>query len=171
MKFFVTLRQRTWEVELAGDRVSVDGVEHHAELRAVEGTPLRVLLLDGRTRALPMESTGRGAWRIVAHGEPCELEVLDERAAHLRSLLGSAAAPTGPVTLKAPMPGLVVRVLAEPGQAVAAGASLIVLEAMKMENELKAAVAGVVDSVAVAPGQTVEKGEILLRFASLPASP
>ena len=57
------------------------------------------------------------------------------------------------------------RVLARAGQRVAPGTSLVVLEAMKMENELKAAAPGVVAQVAVTPGQTVEKGEILVTFA------
>jgi biotin carboxyl carrier protein len=60
------------------------------------------------------------------------------------------------------MPGLVVRVLVEPGQTVGAGAGLVVLEAMKMENELKSPRAGVVDTVAARPGQAVEKGQVLV---------
>jgi pyruvate carboxylase subunit B len=64
------------------------------------------------------------------------------------------------------MPGLVVKVHVQPGQEVAAGASLVALEAMKMENELKARGPGVVAKVLVAPGETVEKGTILVTFAS-----
>ncbi len=168
MKYYVTLQGRTWVIGLEGNRVTVDGEEHHAELRSVDGSPLGLLLLDGRTWSFPMESKGRGVWSVQAQGEEREVEVLDERAAHIRSLVGEGAAPTGPLALKAPMPGLVVRVLAETGQRVAAGDSLVVLEAMKMENELKAAGQGTVTEVAIRPGQTVERGQILIRFA--PAS-
>ena len=62
------------------------------------------------------------------------------------------------------MPGLVVRVQIEPGEKVAAGDPLVVLEAMKMENELKAGAPGVVKSVRVAPGEAVEKGQVLVEF-------
>jgi pyruvate carboxylase subunit B len=66
--------------------------------------------------------------------------------------------------LKAPMPGLVLRVQVTPGQAVAAGAGLVVLEAMKMENELKAPASAVVRAVRVQPGEAVEKGQVLIEF-------
>jgi pyruvate carboxylase subunit B len=62
------------------------------------------------------------------------------------------------------MPGLVLRVQAEPGQEVPAGTGLVVLEAMKMENELKAATPGIVKAVRVQPGEAVEKGQVLIEF-------
>jgi pyruvate carboxylase subunit B len=62
------------------------------------------------------------------------------------------------------MPGLVVRVEVEPGQAVVAGQGIVVLEAMKMENELRASAAATVAAVRVAPGATVEKGEVLVEY-------
>ncbi len=63
------------------------------------------------------------------------------------------------------MPGLVVRVLVEPGARVAAGEGLVVLEAMKMENELRAAGPGVVRAVHAAPGEAVDKGQVLVELA------
>jgi pyruvate carboxylase subunit B len=62
------------------------------------------------------------------------------------------------------MPGLVVRVLVEAGQQVTQGAGLVVLEAMKMENELRAAAPGCVAAVRVRPGDTVEKGQSLIEL-------
>jgi pyruvate carboxylase subunit B len=90
------------------------------------------------------------------------VEVLDERTRHIRSLVGAGKAPSGGGAVKAPMPGLVVKVLVEAGATVAAGQGLVVLEAMKMENEIKAMAPGVVDSVAVKAGQAVEKGAPLV---------
>lgn len=164
MKYLVTLEGRTWEIVVEGQRVTANGREYQAELRSVDGTPVRVLSLDGRTWAFPMLSGGRGRWTLLAAGERRELEVCDDREAHIKSLAGSGTASAGPRTLKAPMPGLVVRVLVESGQKVVEGTSLIVLEAMKMENELKAAAPGVVERVTVTPGRTVEKGEVLITF-------
>jgi pyruvate carboxylase subunit B len=62
------------------------------------------------------------------------------------------------------MPGLVVRVLVQPGQRVGPGQGLVVLEAMKMENELRATAPATVGSILVDPGQAVEKGQVLVEF-------
>jgi biotin carboxyl carrier protein len=122
------------------------------------------LLLDGRPATLALEGLGRGRWMLVSAGERWEAEVLDERTRHIRSLgAGENLRPKAEV-LRAPMPGLVVRINAKPGDKVAAGSGLVVLEAMKMENELKAAAASVVKNVRVAPGEAVEKGQVLVEF-------
>jgi len=96
--------------------------------------------------------------------------VVDERTRQIQTLTGGrvAAPPTG--TIRAPMPGLVVRVAVEPGQQVDAGAGLVVVEAMKMENELRAPGAGVVAAVHVAPGQVVERGAALVTLESVEPS-
>ena len=130
------------------------------------GTPVRNLLLDGSSWIIPMEPNGAGKWLVQRQGERFEVEVLDERAQHIRSLVGEGRAATGPAPLKAPMPGLVVRVLAEPGQVVAPGQGLVVLEAMKMENELKATAAGQVQQIHVKSGAAVEKGQLLVTFGT-----
>jgi pyruvate carboxylase subunit B len=98
----------------------------------------------------------------VDRGEVVEVEVLDERTRHIQGLVGAGKTQAGGGTVKAPMPGLVVKVLVEPGAAVAPGQGLVVLEAMKMENEIKAVSGGVIESVAVKPGQAVEKGAPLV---------
>jgi biotin carboxyl carrier protein len=167
MKYFATLRGQTWEIGIEGSRVTLNGEEHHAELHRIEGTPLRLLVIDGRSWSFPLEPKDGGLWHALAQGEAYHVEVLDERAAHIRSLVGEAAASVGPTVLKAPMPGLVVRVLAFPGQKVVEGTSLIVLEAMKMENELKAPAAGIIQAVSVTAGQTVERGQPLVQLAPL----
>ncbi|MDX2060939.1 MAG: biotin/lipoyl-containing protein [Gemmatimonadales bacterium] len=164
MKYLVSIANQTVEVEVDGDRVVIDGVAHAAELRPVAGTPIQNLLLDGASWIIPVEPAGRGRWVLQRWGERFEAEVLDERTHHIQSLVGAGKAQTGPAALKAPMPGLVVRVLVEPGSTVAAGQGVAVLEAMKMENELKAAGPGVVDAIHAKPGQAVEKGAVLVSF-------
>ena len=171
MKYQVRIGARTIDVELDGARAIVAGVAHEAELRRLEGTPLRLLLLDGRASVFAIDPGGRGAWVLEEGGERHEVEVLDERTAHIRSIVGSNGARQGPAVLKAPMPGLVIRVQAEPGAAVAAGQSLVVLEAMKMENDLKATGPATIATVLVAPGQAVEKGEVLLTFVEVATAP
>ena len=164
MKYVVLLDGQTIEVEVDGDRVTVDGRAHSATLGVISGTPLRQLLIDGRPLTLSVEAIGRGRWALTPKGERWEMEVLDERTRHIRSLAGGGDQRRAAGVLKAPMPGLVVRVQVQPGEKVAAGAPLVVLEAMKMENELKAGAPGVVKSVRVAPGEAVEKGQVLVEF-------
>jgi pyruvate carboxylase subunit B len=164
VKYVVLLDGQTIEVEVDGDRVTVDGRAHSATLGVISGTPLRQLLIDGRPLTLSVEAIGRGRWALTPKGERWEMEVVDERTRHIRSLAGGGDQRRAAGVLKAPMPGLVVRVQVQPGEKVAAGDSLVVLEAMKMENELKAGASGVVKSVRVAPGEAVEKGQVLVEF-------
>jgi biotin carboxyl carrier protein len=171
MKYLVTVGGREIEVEVDGDQVTVAGTTRRATLRAIAGTPSRQLLVDGRPTVLTIRSSARGQWTLAVAGDRWEAEVVDERTRHIRSLTATANAARGPATLRAPMPGLVVRVLVEQGQEVAPGAGIVVLEAMKMENELKAPAAGVVGAVRVAAGAPVEKGQVLVELRERDSSP
>jgi biotin carboxyl carrier protein len=164
VKYFVIVAGQTLEVEVDGDKVTVDGRTVTASLTTVAGTPLRHLQVDGRPIALAMEAVGKGLWGVTRAGERWEAEVIDERTRHIRSLTGAGERSRGAGVLRAPMPGLVVRVQAESGQPVAAGAGIVVLEAMKMENELRTTAAGVIKAVHARAGETVEKGQILVEF-------
>ena len=165
MKYFVRVGGSQVTVEVDGDRVTVDGEICAASLRALPGTPLRLLTVDGRPRVLAVEPPlGRGLWGLGWAGERREVEVVDERTRHIRSLAVGPDRPAAGGQLTAPMPGLVVRLEVEPGQTVAPGGGVIVLEAMKMENELRSPAGGRVRAVLVRPGQAVEKGQVLVEF-------
>jgi pyruvate carboxylase subunit B len=164
VRYIVSVLGREIEIEVDGEQVTVAGRTHIATLGTIPGTPIRQLLLDGRSESVAVEQGGGGRWAITRVGERWEVEVLDERTRHIRSLAGGGDKARGPAVLKAPMPGLVVRVNAQPGAKIAAGVGVIVLEAMKMENELRAAAAGTVRAVRVGPGEAVEKGQVLVEF-------
>jgi pyruvate carboxylase subunit B len=166
VKYWVTVNGREVEVEFVGDAIMVDGSRQQASLDPVAGTPLQSLTRNGTSRTLAFESLGRGQWAISMQGRALEVEVLDQRSRHIRSLSGAAAGQGGGGVLKAPMPGLVVRVQVEPGQQVQAGAPLVVLEAMKMENQLKAPAAGMIAEVRVVAGAAVEKGQVLVTLSA-----
>jgi biotin carboxyl carrier protein len=91
-----------------------------------------------------------------------QLDLEDAARARLTRVAGGSSAPHARRELRAPMPGLVVRVRCQPGEAVGAGEALVVLQAMKMENELSLPAAGTVASVAVVDGQTVDQGQVLV---------
>lgn len=164
MKYFVTVGGREIEVEVDGDEIRLGGEVRHAFLRHRPGTPLWQLTLDGRACDVMLQSEGRGRWTAGMAGEQIDIEVVDERTRHIRSLTAGSARPAGGEVIRAPMPGLVVRVLVEPGGTVSPGTGVLVLEAMKMENELRAPVPGVVRAVRVSPGDAVEKGQPLVEF-------
>ena len=164
MKYFVTIGSKEVVVEVDGASVTVDGVRRQAHLGPVPGTPLRHLLLDDASLTLAMDRRGAGEWEVAFRGTRLGVTVVDERTRHIRSLTGHGADRGGPVTLRSPMPGLVVRVLVGPGQVVQPGQGLVVLEAMKMENELRAQAGAVVAAVHIRSGQAVEKGQVLIEF-------
>ena len=167
MRYVVTIGGQAHEVEVNGNRVTVDGVTLETDLAAVPGTPLYHLLLGGESwtvAAEPLEGAGR--WALGVAGERLEAEVQDERTRGAEAPAGKGRGAGGSGTVRAPMPGLVVRIEVAEGQQVDAGAGLVVVEAMKMENELRAPRSGKVQTVHVAVGQAVEKGASLVTLAS-----
>jgi biotin carboxyl carrier protein len=100
-------------------------------------------------------------YEILLAGQHFEVTVEDERTSILAGLT-RAGVSSGVVRIQAPMPGLVVNVLLEQGASVEAGQAVIVLEAMKMENDLVSPIAGIVKEIKVGKGQTVEQGAVLV---------
>ncbi|MEQ9401142.1 MAG: biotin/lipoyl-containing protein [Longimicrobiales bacterium] len=170
MKYFVTLQDRTFEVVVGPDGTSVDGHAVVADLARVDGTDVHHLLLDGRSHRVLSRGRGQGIWDLHVAGASIRAEAVDERTHAIRQLTDYHAGPSGPKPVKAPMPGLVVAVEVSPGDTVSAGQGVVIVEAMKMENELKAQADAVVAAVHVAPGDTVEKDQVLIDFETPPAA-
>lgn len=163
MKYYVTVGPQTYEVVVDGGAVTIDGEAVAAQLTPVPGTPLHHLLLGTGSWSLAVEALPEpGRWVVGAVGERREVSVVDERARLVQELTGRRPGKAGGGIVRAPMPGLVVRVEVAAGDTVAAGAGLVVVEAMKMENELRAPGGGVVTTVHVAAGEAVEKGAPLV---------
>jgi biotin carboxyl carrier protein len=147
------------KVELAADgSAMVDGTAFAVDAQVLEPGVLSLLCTDdsGKTRSFRCTAED-GA--VVVDGERVEVAIHDPRS--LRAS-GVGAAASGPKALKAPMPGRVVRVLVTEGEVVEVGQGCVVIEAMKMQNELKAPKAGVVRKLAAGVGETVGAGAVLL---------
>ena len=170
MKYFVTVSGRTIEVDLHAGGARIDGREVDVQLRELHGTRLRHLLIDGASLALVATPVDAGIWDLHVEGARHRVEVVDERARAIRSMTGQSSGPRGPAPIRAPMPGLVTRVEVQSGDMVRAGQGVVVIEAMKMENELRADADAVVESVLVTPGQAVEKGTVLVQLRAVDAS-
>jgi pyruvate carboxylase subunit B len=165
MRYFVTVAGRTLEVVLENGAIRIDGQAVDAELVDVPGTPLRHLRIDGESWPLvARKAAERGDWDVHIGGGRFAVTVVDERTKAIREMTGRADGPRGPRPLRAPMPGLVARVEVTAGQIVRRGDGIVIVEAMKMENELKADTGGVVSRIHVTPGQAVEKGALLVEF-------
>lgn len=165
MKYVVKVGNVDVEVELGGDVVTVDGVASVAHVSDVEGTPVRMVTIgDEVHRVVARKGATRGQFTLWLDGFRYEVEALDERTRAIRELSGAGKEATGPAPLLAPMPGMIVRVAVQVGDTVEPGQSLVVMEAMKMENELRATSAGKVKAVLAQPGTAVEKGAVLLEL-------
>ena len=165
MKYIVQVNDQRVDVTLDGEGVHVEGDDVRASLAEVEGTPLRLVTVGERVhRVVARRRAGRGRYTLWIDGWRYEVEALDERTRTIRDLSNASAGPKGPAPLVAPMPGLIVRVSVQAGDAVSAGQGLVVMEAMKMENELRAAAAGTVRAVHAVAGTAVEKGTVLVEL-------
>ena len=163
MKYTVVIDGSEHEVEVQGDRVQIHGRDLAAKLTSIPHTPLRRLVVGDRAITVAVMRQGEG-WAIERGGKRWFVEVMDERTRQLRALTGGGGSARKGGLVKAPMPGLVLRLEVEVGQRVEAGAGVVVLEAMKMENEIAAVGAGVVKAVLVSEGQVVEKGTKLVEI-------
>lgn len=165
MKYFVRLGDTVHEVVIDGEHVLVDGERMSARIEDIPGTPLQRLTAgDRHERVYARRGADRSSMDLSIGGFRLTLEALDERTKVIRELSGASGKPKGPAHLAAPMPGLIVRVSVKEGDQVRAGQGLVVMEAMKMENELRATSDGIVKRVVAAPGAAVEKGALLLEL-------
>jgi biotin carboxyl carrier protein len=183
MRYVASSGGRTVTIELAEDghlrRVTLDDVELELEWQAVGEAAVRAapgsaaghysLLIGGRSydiyvRPVPQDETGAGGaaqvFEISLAGQPYVVRLEDERAQKLAGLTGGSR-EHGEAAVIAPMPGLVTNIMAEVGQAVERGQTVVVLEAMKMENDLGSPRAGVVRSILVGKGQAVNQSQVL----------
>ena len=149
-------------VEALGDgrwRISIDGRDHVVDSRETSPGSFSLLI---EHAAAEVSVTSRGEeFQVVVGGRTHRLRLLDERAMRRRE---RSAGADGGREVRAAMPGKVVAVLVEKGAAVERSQGILVLEAMKMENEIKAPRSGTVTEIRVQPGQAVEAGELLAQI-------
>ena len=131
------------------------------ELRRGE---LYSLLLDNQSFEAVVEER-EDIYHVLMAGDLFEVEVTDERSRRLASAFMAFGDTGGEVSIRAPMPGMIVRIPVEEGQPIGKGETLIILESMKMENELKAPREGTVHRIHVTAGENVEQNKLLVTIA------
>jgi biotin carboxyl carrier protein len=170
MKYVVDVNGRRREVILDPDGVHVDGVRVPAHLAEVALTPFFLLSLGEASHSVRVRrGEERGEFTLWLDGYRFRAVALDERTRAIRDLDVARNVHAGPAPLVAPMPGLIVRVLVTEGQIVQTGEGLVVIEAMKMENELRASSSAKVKAVHAQPGSPVEKGALLIELETVDA--
>jgi biotin carboxyl carrier protein len=168
MKYVTTINNKTFEIEILSDgSLLLNGEPREIDFLAL-GPSLYSILMDGLSHELVIEEREKDI-EVLMRGKLYSGKVLDERAQLMAERTGGMISETGEMSIKAPMPGLVVVVPVEVGQEVSAGQTVIILESMKMQNELKSPRDGVIQHINVAAGQSVEQNKILVTIAE-PAS-
>jgi biotin carboxyl carrier protein len=162
MKYVTRIGESEFLVEVIDeDHVGVNGTVYQVDFESVDGQPVYSLLVDGLSYEAYIFPADEN-WQVLLHGTLYPATVEDERERRLRAASGGASQSQGEFHLKAPMPGLVIAVPVTEGQSVYKGDVLVLLESMKMQNELKSPRTGVVSRLRVKPGDRVELRQTLL---------
>src|SRR5215510_14202110 len=162
MRYITTVEDKQYLVEIIDEKhVSVDGKIYNVDFESVSGQPVFSLIVDGKSHEAYVQE-GDEIWQVLMRGQLYPVKVEDEREKRLRAAAGGGVAESGEYHLKAPMPGLVVTIPVEEGQEVKKGQVLLILESMKMQNELKSPRDGKVNRIKVKVGESVEQRQTLL---------
>ncbi|MFN7210123.1 MAG: biotin/lipoyl-containing protein [Aggregatilineales bacterium] len=164
MKYLTTVNGQRFEIELDKDgRLIINGEARQVDFQHISEALYSALIDHKSVEALVERHEGR--YQVLIEGELYDVEVLDERQQRLMSASSGFGAAQGEITIRSPMPGLIIAVRVGEGEAVRKGQPLVVLESMKMENDIKAPRDGKVERIHVEKGQTVEQNKALITLS------
>lgn len=174
MKFVATKEGRQHHIECQRDEhdpdrfhMSLDGRSYSIDARRMP-SQIVSLLIDNKSYDVDLERIAKksdtldGRIHVRVRGRVLRFEILDERRMKMKEAQGFRFDVGGVVSIDSPMPGKVIKLLKKEGDEVKEGEGVVVVEAMKMENELASTRAGVVQKVHVKPGDAVEGGARLV---------
>lgn len=168
MKMVARVGDNDFKIELEGApngqyKVSLDDRSFLVDARRVRNSAILSLLIEGRSYETHVGGA-RGKYHVSLVGSAFDVLLEDELSSRVSSKSAGAAQGEGRAVV-APMPGLVVEIKVSPGDIVEAGQPVVIVEAMKMQNELAASAPGVVSEVHVKSGDAVASGQTLLTLA------
>ena len=162
MKYITIVNDQEYIIEIGHEgQIEVDGQEYAIDFEQLSEGGILSLLLNNRSLEAIVEEREQD-WEVLIHGELYTVFVQDEQAYRLAKDRGVSLDETGEALVKSPMPGLIIAVPVEVGQVVKKGDKVIILESMKMENELSSPKDGLVANIYIEPGASVEKNQILI---------
>ncbi|PID85057.1 MAG: acetyl-CoA carboxylase biotin carboxyl carrier protein subunit [Chloroflexi bacterium] len=162
MKYYTIVNEQEFVINIGKDNsVLINEQPYDIDFQILPISGLASLLINNQSLEAVVEK-GEDYWQVLTKGELYYVNVLDERTYQLAQARGKELGDSGETAVKAPMPGLIIKVLVEAGEVIAKGQTVVILESMKMENELKAARDGVVTAVKSEAGASVEKDQVLV---------
>jgi acetyl/propionyl-CoA carboxylase alpha subunit len=166
MKYIAEVDGLEFPIEILDDHhICFGGEIIEVDLSAVSGQPLYSLIMNGESFEGYVYPDER-SWQVLLLGRSYSISIEDEREKRLRTTDNQRVTPGREFTLKAPMPGLAVAVPIEEGQRVEKGQILVILESMKMQNELRAPFNGNVARLKIKPGESVQQKQVLLSIVA-----
>lgn len=161
MKYVTIINDQKFEVEITNaGKVFINGNERAVDFLALDEHLYSIVANDESYEIVVEESDGE--IQVLMRGHLYNGKVFDERALLMASRSGGFDDNSGEISIRAPMPGLVVAVPVEEGQEVTKGQTVVILESMKMQNELKAPREGTVHRISVSAGDSVEQKKVLI---------
>lgn len=165
MKYIATVKNKQYTVEIHSDgAITIDDEPCEINFRRLPSGGITSLLLDNRSISAVVDEHGDD-WEVLIQGELYSVNVQDERSFRLSQRGGHGVGVDGEAVVASPMPGIIVAVPVSEGDTVHYGQKVVILESMKMENELRAPCDGVVTHVNVTPGASVEKDQALVTIS------
>ena len=162
MKYVTTIGEAEYSVDVIDKgHLSINGTVMEVDFESIGGQPVYSMVIDGKSYEAYVYE-GEDEWQVLLLGQQYTVKVEDERERRLRAAAGGKYEQTGEYQLKAPMPGLIVVMSVIENQHVEKGEVLVILESMKMQNELKSPRAGKIERIKVKAGEKVEQKQVLL---------
>jgi biotin carboxyl carrier protein len=163
MKYVTTVNDKEFIIEVVDDHhVRIGDRLIQVNFEPVSGQPVFSLIMDGKSYESFVYEGDEDSLQVLLRGRLFQVKVEDEREKRLHVAAGGGVSEGGEFLMKAPMPGLVVALSVEEGQEVEKGQVLVILESMKMQNELKAPRAGKIGRIRVKAGESVEQKQTML---------
>lgn len=162
MKYITTVDNKEFAIELKpNNQILVNGETYNLDFEQMTDSGVYSILLNNHSIQAMVEERDK-LYEVQILGELYQVQVQDERAYRLAQARGTLSDTHGEAVIKSPMPGIILKVLVEEGQPIAKGEKAIILESMKMENELRAPRDGIIHHISVHQGSSVEKGQVLV---------
>ena len=162
MKYVTTIGDTEYTIEIIDKRhISLNGKIMDVDFESISGQPVYSLVIDGKSYEAYVYAK-EDEWQVLLLGQQYPIKVEDEREKRLKSAGSNPIQDSAEFQLKAPMPGLVIAIAVQEDQQIEKGQVLVILESMKMQNELKSPRAGKVERVKIKVGESVEQRQVLL---------
>jgi len=163
MKYEVIVGKETYIIELGEEhQVIVNDEIIDIDFTRIGDYGLHSMIVEQQSYEALVEQVDSANWQVFMEGKLYEVQVYEESIRRLQKRTALGADADGELAVRAPMPGLVLNIAVTEGQEIQPGDTVVILESMKMENELKAPKGGIVDRVEIEPGQSVEQNQVLI---------